>query len=136
MLLRIDAASDDALAARTRALEDGAALLLEQALVSLLAEIDDSIAWQSGQWRVQFADPDIQRAELVQLAELMRRPGSWLSLLLDELVAVAPAGRVAAPVAAAAMIATTRLARRDVLIQAIDEFKALATALRHTSEEW
>ena len=34
LLLRIDAAPDDALAARTRALEDGAALLLEQALVS------------------------------------------------------------------------------------------------------
>ena len=85
---------------------------------------------------MQLADPDIQRPELVQLAELMRRPGSWLSLLLDGLVAVAPAGRVAAPVAGAAMIATTRLARRDVLIQAIVEFKALATALRHTSEEW
>ncbi|MCM2130538.1 DUF6586 family protein [Larsenimonas rhizosphaerae] len=136
LLLRIDSVPDDALVARTRALEEGAALLLEQALVSLLVEIDDSTFWQSGQWRGQLMASTIQRAELIQLAELLRRPDSWLSLLLDECAAVVPAGRAATPAAGEVMIATTRLSRREVLTQAVVEFKALAAALRHTNEEW
>ncbi|TVU73792.1 MULTISPECIES: DUF6586 family protein [Cobetia] len=135
-------AGDEHDMARRMANEEGALVLLELALSSLLDEFAVVARWPQDGWRERLTAPPTPVAEIEQLRILLERPDSWLSQLVSDIdrlhaetgAARREEGRVRGDGLIIAAAANASLVER--LTEVLAAFKAILPGLRESSVEW